>query len=415
MRLTVFLLLVSSALFSASSPFGAGAGNGGGRNASPFSTGSSYDDDKIIKTVDFDVARVGVPGRVETRDLFIKVWAKFRDTYELTDDGSFTIGSEAIPDTAFTQNAFLHFLSKNTPEVYIKEKTKCVRCDGRGTKPTVENYGGVSRSVTIDCDLCNGRGGETGIIVYRLTYTGKLPERMTPPPRTPRAESRDSSSTKRATRTFYGSGMVFTKQGHIFTNQHVISGADAIFIVRYENGMLADKLPAKLVKMDPKSDLAILQCADWKAPKGAPSTPPLIVSTRSCKLGDSVFVLGFPLPGTVSSNVKYTKGDISDLSGVEDDSSKIQHTTPIQPGNSGGPMCLNDGRVVGIVVSSLNPGYTLARNGSIPQGVNFSVKSDYLITLAGIADVEIPKDATTESTTPVEHVKAYTVQIISER
>jgi len=278
----------------------------------------------------------------------------------------------------------------------------------------MENDGKQSRNVTVDCDACNGNGGEAGYIVYRLSYTGKLPEKMAPPPRQPRTERREPS-TKRDTHVIYGSGMVFTKEGHIFTNHHVISGAEAIYVVRYENGMLAERLPARLVKMDPKSDLAILQCPEWKAPKDAPAGPPMIVSTKQCKLGDTVFVLGFPLPGTVSSNVKYTKGDISDLSGIDDDSSKIQHTTAIQPGNSGGPMCLQDGRVVGIVVSSLNPGYTLARNGTLPQGVNFSVKSDYLMTLAGIADVEVPKASPAGVTSPVEHVKAYTVQIMSER
>jgi len=412
MRYIAFLLVFTAALFGEGSPFGGGSG---GYRSNPFSPGISRDEDKVLRTVDFDIAYVGTPGRIETRDLFLKIWSKFRTTYELTDDGGFIEGSEAIPDNAFTQNAFLHFLSKNTPEVSIKDKTICVRCSGRGTRTVLQNRGSNIKNVTVECDLCNGYGGETGVIVYRVTFTGKLPERMAPPPRPPRASSREPSSTKRAPRTTFGSGMVFTNEGHIFTNHHVIDGAEFIYVVRYENGILIDKLPARIIKMDSKSDLAILQCVEWRAPKGAPSIPPLIVSTRKSKLGDSVFVLGFPFQGTVSSNVKYTKGDISDLSGIGDDSSKIQHTAAIQPGNSGGPMCLQSGQVIGIVVSSLNPGYTLARNNSLPQGVNFSIKSDYLITLAGIADVALPTEAPTESTTPVEHVSSYTVQIMGER
>lgn len=211
----------------------------------------------------------------------------------------------------------------------------------------------------------------------------------------------------------YGSGMVFTSEGHIFTNYHVIAKATSCFIVIYENGQLTQKLPATVVSKDPKTDLVILQCKEWKPPAGSPPSPPPVVSSSQCKLGAPVFVLGFPLPGTVSSNVKYTKGDVSDMSGLDDDSSKIQHTAQIQPGNSGGPMALADGRVVGIIVSSLSESYALRTSGALPQGVNFSIKSDYLMTLASIAGVEIPKNAAGPD--PIEHVKAYTVQIMCEK
>jgi S1-C subfamily serine protease len=210
----------------------------------------------------------------------------------------------------------------------------------------------------------------------------------------------------------FGSGMVFTRDGHIFTNHHVIGKSTNVFIVVYENGQLTSKLPAMIVSKDPRSDLAILQCKEWKPPVGAPASPPPLVSSSQCKLGAQVFVLGYPLPGTVSSNVKYTKGDVSDMSGLDDDSSKIQHTAQIQPGNSGGPMALMDGRVVGIVVSSLSEAYAMKTSGALPQGVNFSIKSDYLLTQASIAGIEVPKGI--PSNEPVDHVKAYTVQIMCE-
>jgi len=123
-------------------------------------------------------------------------------------------------------------------------------------------------------------------------------------------------------------------------------------------------------------------------------------------------VLGYPLPSTLSSNVKYTKGDVSDTSGIGDDSSKIQHTASIQPGNSGGPMALLDGRVVGVVVSSLSASYMIKKTGSIPQGVNFSIKTDYLLTMAKVAGITIPEYPV--SVSPVDHVKNYTVQIMCE-
>lgn len=213
--------------------------------------------------------------------------------------------------------------------------------------------------------------------------------------------------------TSFGSGMVFTKDGHIFTNYHVIGKANTISIVTYENGQLTSKLPATVISKDQRTDLAILQCKGWKPAEGAPATPPPIVSSSNCKLGDQVFVLGYPLPGTVSSNVKYTKGDVSDMAGLDDDSSKIQHTAQIQPGNSGGPMALMDGRIIGIIVSSLSEMYAMKTSGALPQGVNFSIKSDYVLTQASIAGIEVPKGQA--SSEPVAHVKAYTVQIMCEK
>lgn len=224
------------------------------------------------------------------------------------------------------------------------------------------------------------------------------------------SQAPDGSSNKSRS---YGSGMVFTSEGHLFTNYHVIAKATSCYVVVYENGQLTRKLPATIVSKDPKSDLVILQCKEWKPAAGSHPTPPPVVSSSQCKLGSQVFVLGFPLPGTVSSNVKYTKGDVSDMAGLDDDSSKIQHTAQIQPGNSGGPMALADGRVIGIIVSSLSEGYALRTSGALPQGVNFSIKSDYLMTLASIAGVEIPKNAIGPEA--IEHVKAYTVQIMCEK
>ena len=234
----------------------------------------------------------------------------------------------------------------------------------------------------------------------------------------PPAASREPAGTSRPSpesraRVAYGSGMVFTKEGHIFTNHHVIENAARIYVVAFDNGQMVSKVEARIVKKDPRTDLAILQCNDWKPAAGAPSEPPPVVPSSQCKLGAEVFVLGYPLPGTVSSNVKYTKGDVSDLAGLDDDSSKIQHTAPIQPGNSGGPMALKDGRIVGVIVSSLSEGYALKKSGALPQGVNFSVKTDYLLTLCSIAGIELPKS--TPSAEPVEHVRAYTVQIMSEK
>jgi carboxyl-terminal processing protease len=196
--------------------------------------------------------------------------------------------------------------------------------------------------------------------------------------------------------------MVFTKEGHIFTNYHVVEGSERCFVVKYENGQLVSKLPARIVRQDNRVDLAILKVDSWQPEDGAPATPPPLAQTGDYKAGMEVFVWGFPLSGTTSSNVKYSKGDISDLSGQNDDASQIQHTVSINPGNSGGPLALKDGRVVGVIVSSLRSA----------QSVNFAVKIDYLSNLAKISGIEIPRGTIVGD--PKEHVRAYTVQILCE-
>ena len=212
----------------------------------------------------------------------------------------------------------------------------------------------------------------------------------------------------------FGSGMVFSNGGHFFTNHHVIEKGKRHFIVRIVDGKLSERFEAELLFDDPKNDLAILRAKTWTPQTYGEVGPPVIAPTSDCKLGSQVFVLGFPLPGLVSSNVKYTKGDVSDLAGMDDDKTIIQHTAQIQPGNSGGPMCLMDGRVIGIVVSSIGVNYVLKQTGgALPQGVNFSIKSDVLLGLIKSGNISLP--APKPSTNPVEHVRAYTVQVMSER
>ena len=218
-----------------------------------------------------------------------------------------------------------------------------------------------------------------------------------------------SPKDDRKGRVSSGSGLVFTPDGHVFTNHHVVEKGKT-FEVYIPS--LKKKLPAKLVVSDAANDLAILQVEGWKAEKHTPALPPPIASSTKAKVGDKVFAIGFPLPGALSTDAKYTSGDVSSMSGIGDDKRVIQISAPIQPGNSGGPLALTDGRIVGIVVATLNYRLTLKESGSLPQNVNFAVKSDYLRILAANSGVDIPEDLKV-SGSPVDHVSAFTVQVIS--
>ena len=162
-----------------------------------------------------------------------------------------------------------------------------------------------------------------------------------------------------------GTGFFITNDGYLLTNHHVVEGASHISI-KIEKGWLS----AKVVKVDNQNDLAVLK-VDGKFV----ALP--VVSSRKVGLGDEVFTVGFPQIDVQGVSAKYTKGNISSLTGIKDDLRKFQISVPIQPGNSGGPLVDEYGNVVGVVVQQLNALKLLKETGRIPQNVNYAVKSSF--------------------------------------
>jgi S1-C subfamily serine protease len=99
------------------------------------------------------------------------------------------------------------------------------------------------------------------------------------------------------------------------------------------------------------------------------------------KLGESVFTIGFPNIELQGFSPKLTKGEISSLTGMQDDPREFQISVAVQPGNSGGPLVNQYGNVVGIVAAQLADIATLETTGSLPQNVNYAVKSSVLNVL----------------------------------
>src|SRR5262249_16504412 len=63
---------------------------------------------------------------------------------------------------------------------------------------------------------------------------------------------------------------------------------------------------------------------------------------------------GFPYHGLLSTSGDFTLGNVTSLAGMGDDTRFLQMSTPIQPGNSGGPLLDMSGAVVGVVVAQLS-------------------------------------------------------------
>ena len=150
-----------------------------------------------------------------------------------------------------------------------------------------------------------------------------------------------------------GSGFIITKDGYIFTNNHVVEKADKIK-VRLSSGREYD---AKVIGKDSKTDIALIKI-------NATNNLPVAELGDSDKLrvGDWVLAIGNPfgLEQTVTQGIVSAKGRVIG-SGPYDNF--IQTDASINPGNSGGPLFNLEGRVVGINTAIVAHG----------QGIGFAI------------------------------------------
>ena len=168
-----------------------------------------------------------------------------------------------------------------------------------------------------------------------------------------------------------GSGFLVSNKGYIITNAHVVNNYNNISIVKnnYE-------YKAQIISIDQVNDIALLEVPELSGENYLSFT-----SLNEKKLGEKIYCIGFPLNSVLGNEARITDGIISAKSGLANSNSIFQISAPIQPGNSGGPVIDEKGNVIGIVVSKLNDLYGLEYSGSIPQNVNFAIKSDIAITL----------------------------------
>ena len=179
------------------------------------------------------------------------------------------------------------------------------------------------------------------------------------------ARAAGTTATPAARKDVYGSGVVVSRGGDIVTNEHVVRGCQKIRIQ-------PQGLEAKLVAKDARNDLALLRV------EGGSLTAMKFRSGKGLRMGDELVVMGYPLPGILSSGAVVTTGIVNALSGVSDDTSGFQLSAAVQPGSSGGPIFDHNGLLVGIVRAMI------PTNGPIPaQNINFGIN---LPTLSSFLD-----------------------------
>ncbi len=157
-----------------------------------------------------------------------------------------------------------------------------------------------------------------------------------------------------------GSGFVIDRGGTLLTSAHVIAGCGAI-----EIGGVGH---ATIRAVDERRDLALLD-----TPVSFASVVP-VRAGGTIELGEPVTVLGYPYRGIVSTSLTITEGIVSALAGLDDDPSRFQLSAAIQPGNSGGPVLDEAGRLIGVVVARIDDAFIASATGTLPQNVNFGIR-----------------------------------------
>ncbi|HEX6358003.1 S1C family serine protease [Actinophytocola sp.] len=151
-----------------------------------------------------------------------------------------------------------------------------------------------------------------------------------------------------------GSAVVFTEQGHLLTNAHVVGSANH-GEATFSDG---EESPFRVIGVDPLSDLAVLRAADTPEPATLGDADDLVVGQLVVAVGSPLGLAGSVTAGVVSAlgrSLPVTRGQAQRV--IED---VIQTDAALNPGNSGGALADSRGRVVGINTAVAGFGLGLA-------------------------------------------------------
>lgn len=187
------------------------------------------------------------------------------------------------------------------------------------------------------------------------------------------SDSSKSSKSNKLETYSEGSGVVYMKsngKGYIVTNNHVVSGSDAVQVM-LENGKTVN---AKIVGKDSATDLAVLSIDAKYVTQTAE-----FGDSKTLQAGQSIIAVGSPLGSEYASTV--TQGIISAPSRTITTSSNqqtvIQTDAAINPGNSGGALVNSAGQVIGINSMKLSQ----STDGTSVEGMGFAIPSNEVVTI----------------------------------
>jgi serine protease Do len=167
-----------------------------------------------------------------------------------------------------------------------------------------------------------------------------------------------------------GSGFIVDSKGYIITNNHVVDGADKIYVKLSTDPNNEDKgRPAHVIGVDKATDLAVI-----KIEAGSPLPTVKLGDSDAAQVGDWVEAIGSPyaLSQTVTAGIISAKNRTIDQGKAGQFQHFIQTDAAINPGNSGGPLLNMNGEVIGVntAIFTQSGGY---------QGLGFAMPSKTVV------------------------------------
>ena len=165
-------------------------------------------------------------------------------------------------------------------------------------------------------------------------------------------------------RNAVGSGVIFSKEGHIVTNTHILNNASSVF-VEFNDGELTEAI---LIGADKYSDIAVLKINGFED-----LNPIESAESNNIKVGDEVLAIGNPfgVGKTVTSGIISATGRDYGNPYLE----LLQTDAAINPGNSGGALLNEKGNLIGINSS------IYSKTGTY-SGIGFAIPSEKVIQVA---------------------------------
>src|SRR5512142_2862079 len=155
-----------------------------------------------------------------------------------------------------------------------------------------------------------------------------------------------------------GSGVIIAPDGYVLTNDHVVHGSKQL-TVSLTNGA---SHAAALVGTDPATDLAVIRADSANLPFAT------LGESAALRVGQLVIAIGNPFgfQSTVSTGVVSALGRALRSRKGRLIENIIQHTAPLNPGNSGGPLVDSRGRIVGLNTAII----------ALAQGIGFAIPAN---------------------------------------